>query len=123
MDDWVSHHATGSDADGYLDPDLSVSIPLAAHDEIHGLWRAVGIDRTDALLAGPRAVAGVELRLRRLAPTLEVVAGLLTAAACVAGASPIIVVAVGAFLFVLAVQVERWANELADHLLKGLVCE
>jgi hypothetical protein len=112
MSGWRKHHATGSDGEGYLDPELTIDLPADAHDEIHDLLRGARLDDRAARMAGPRPAARGELRLRRLAPTLEVAADLLASAAF--GGSPLIVASVTAFLFNLSVHAERWANELAD---------
>jgi hypothetical protein len=120
MEGWPQHHVTGSVAAGYLDPELLFTIPRGTHDDIHRLWRAARIDDRDALLAGPVLVARNELRLRRLGPTLQTAAVLLLGAV-VCGASGPIVLAVAAFLFLLAGHVDGWANELADHLANGVI--
>jgi hypothetical protein len=93
---------------------LVVSIPLDTHDEIHGLWRGVGIDRPDALRHGPAIVARVELRLRRLSATVDVLGFLLASAAKATGVP--IVVAAAAFLCALSQATNRWADELVEFL-------
>ncbi len=67
------HHASGSGLDGHFDPELTIAIPRDVHDEIHAMWRGLGIDTPGDLLAGPAPVARVELQLRRIASTLDVV--------------------------------------------------
>jgi hypothetical protein len=111
---WRRHHATGSGHDGYLDPELIVSIPVDAHDEVHGLWRGVGIDRPDAVRRGPALVARFEVRFRRLSATVDVVGGLLASAANATGVP--IVVATAVFLCALSHALQQWADECAEFL-------
>jgi hypothetical protein len=105
------HHATGSAEGGHLDPELTMRVCQAHHDEIHGLLRGLGMDRPADLLEGPAPVARVELRLRRVAVTLDVLGfGLF------ASQQPWLA-AIGLFLIGLGAACEAWAAELATWLI------
>ncbi len=92
------HHPTGRDHEGrYLDPMLVLPAEHDCHEFVHDDWRH---ERLDKLQRPRTAVEYIEIRLRRLAMNLGRVDQSQGG---------------GTFWGLLGSAMQRWADELADH--------